>query len=34
LKNLVENGVKYTPAGGKVTVRLTQSAIDRNPQVN
>jgi two-component system phosphate regulon sensor histidine kinase PhoR len=33
LKNLVENGVKYTPAGGKVTVCLTQSAIDENPQV-
>jgi two-component system, OmpR family, phosphate regulon sensor histidine kinase PhoR len=25
LKNLVENGIKYTPTGGKVTISLTQS---------
>jgi two-component system phosphate regulon sensor histidine kinase PhoR len=34
LKNLVENSVKYTPGGGKVTVRLTQTdAAEKTPQV-
>jgi two-component system, OmpR family, phosphate regulon sensor histidine kinase PhoR len=32
LKNLVENGIKYTHAGGKVTVRLTGLEADE-PQV-
>ena len=30
LKNLVENGVKYTPVGGKVTVSLTPANGDGN----
>jgi two-component system, OmpR family, phosphate regulon sensor histidine kinase PhoR len=33
LKNLVENSVKYTPAGGKVTVRLAETADETGPKV-